>query len=123
MGDVAIDKTADDVGDGVAFADVGQKLVAKTLALGGAAHQTGDVDKSQAGRDDFLGAGDFGQDFQARVGHGDVADIGLDGAERIVRRLRRRRLRQSVEKRRLADIRQADDAAFETHLSARVWED
>ena len=115
MGDVAVDEAAHDMGDGVAFADIGEKLVAETFALGGAAHQPGDVDKSQAGRNDFLGAGDFGQHFKARVGHGDVADIGLDGAERIIGRLRRRRLRQGVEQGGFADIRQADNAAFETH--------
>ncbi len=59
--------------------------------------------------------GDLGQHFKARIGHGDVADIGLDGAEGIVRRLRRRRLRQGVEQGRFADVGQAHDAAFETH--------
>ena len=43
------------------------------------------------------------------------ADVRLDGAERIVRRLRRRGLGQRIEQRRLADIGQADDAAFEAH--------
>ena len=57
---------------------------------------------------------------EARVGHRDVADIGLDGAERIVGRLRRRRLGQGVEKGRLADIGQADNAAFETHEGKAV---
>ena len=45
----------------------------------------------------------------------DIADIRLDGAKGIVRRLRRSRLRQSVEQGRLADVRQADDAALEAH--------
>ncbi len=53
--------------------------------------------------------------FEARIGHGDLAGIGLDGAEGIVGGLRRGGARQRVEKRRLADIGQADDAAFETH--------
>ena len=53
--------------------------------------------------------------FKPRVRHGDLADVRLDGAERIVRRLRRRGLRQRIEQRRLADVRQADDAAFESH--------
>ena len=56
-----------------------------------------------------------GQHVEPRVGHRDVADIRLDRAERIVRRLRGRGLRQRIEERRLADIRQADDAAFEAH--------
>src|SRR5690606_38576552 len=52
---------------------------------------------------------------EARVRHGDLADIRLDRAERIVRRLRRRRLRQRVEKGRLADIGQTDDATLESN--------
>ena len=52
---------------------------------------------------------------EPRIRHSDLADIRLDRAEGIVRRLRCRRLRQRIEERRLADIRQADDAAFETH--------
>ena len=55
---------------------------------------------------------------QTRIRHGHVADIGLDRAERIIRRLRRRSLGQGVEQRRLADIGQPDDAAFETHEEA-----
>ena len=111
------------MGDGVAFADIGEKLVSEALALGGAAHQSGDVDKSQAGRDDFLRPGDLGQHFKARIGHGDIADIGLDGAEGIIGRLRRRRLRQGVEQGGFADVRQADNAAFETHVDARPLKD
>ncbi len=117
MGDVGILETAHDMGDGVAFADIGEELVAEPLAFRGAAHEAGDVDEGEPRRNDFLRAGDLGEHFEARIGHGDVADIGLDGAERIIGRLRRRGLRQRVEKGRLADIRQADDAAFETHGS------
>ena len=61
------------------------------------------------------GLGDRRQLVEPRIGHRDLADIRLDGAERIVRRLRRRRLGQRVEQRRLADIGQSDDAAFESH--------
>ena len=57
---------------------------------------------------------------EPRIGHRDLADIRLDGAERIIRRLRRRRLRQRVEERRLADIGQSDDAAFETHCVLNI---
>src|SRR5689334_18948421 len=49
----------------------------------------------------------------------DFADIRLDGAERIVGRLSRRRFRQRVEQCRLADIGQADDTAFESHIASR----
>ncbi len=56
-----------------------------------------------------------GQRVEPRVRHRHIADVGLDGAERIVGGLCGRRLREGIEKRRLADVRQADDAAFETH--------
>ena len=56
-----------------------------------------------------------GQLVEPRIGHRDLADIRLDGAERIIRRLRRRRLGQRIEQRRLADIGQSDDTAFESH--------
>ena len=115
MGDVAVLEAADHVGDRVAFADGGEELVAEPLALRGAADEAGDVDEGEPGRDDLLRAGDLGQHVETGIGHRDLADVGLDGAERIVGRLRRRGLRQRVEERRLADIGQADDAAFETH--------
>ena len=50
-----------------------------------------------------------------RLGHGDVAGVRLDGAERIVGGLGRRRLRQGVEQGGLADIGQADDRDFQGH--------
>ena len=52
---------------------------------------------------------------EPRIGHRHFADIRLDGAERIVRRLRRRRCGQRIEQRRLADIRQSDNSTFESH--------
>ena len=45
------------------------------------------------------------------VGHADHADIGLDGAERIVRRLNAR-CGEGVEERALADIGETDDSCF-----------
>ena len=115
MGDVAVLEAAHDMGDGVAFADVGEELVAEPFALRGAAHETGDVDEGQTGRDDFLRAGDFRESRQPRVRHRHLADVGLDRAERIIGRLGCGGLGQRVEERRFADVRQADDAAFETH--------
>ncbi len=115
MGDVVVLETAHDMRDRVAFADVGEKLVAEPLALRSAAHQPGDVDEGEARRNDLLRARDARQRLQPRVGHRDVADVRLDGAEGVVGRLRRGGLGQRVEERRLADVGQADDAAFEAH--------
>ena len=115
MGDVTILETAHHMGDGVDLADIGEELIAEAFALRGAAHEAGDIDEGEARRNDFRRSRDRGQRGEPRVGHGDLAHIRLDRAERVVRRLRRRGLRQRVEERRFADIRQADDAAFEAH--------
>src|SRR5262249_5844992 len=66
-------------------------------------------------RNDLRGTRDRRELVETRIGHRHLADIGLDGAERIIGRLRRRGLGERIEKRRLADIGQTDDAAFETH--------
>ncbi len=54
VGDVAAFETSHDMGDGVTFADIGQELVAQTLAFGGAFDETGDIDEGHAGRDDLF---------------------------------------------------------------------
>ena len=118
MGDVAAFEAAQDVDDGVDLADVGEELVAEALALGGAAHQAGNVDELELGLDLVGRFGDLGDPVEPRVGHRDPADIGLDRAERIIGGLRRRRLGQRVEQGGLADIRQPDDSATKTHLKS-----
>src|SRR5258707_7383395 len=113
MGDVAVLEAAQYMRDGVDLADMGEELVAEALALGGAADEAGDVDEGKPRRNDRLGMRDFRERLQAQIGHRHLAEIGLDGAERIVRRLRGGGLRQRVAERGLADIRQADAAALE----------
>jgi hypothetical protein len=61
---------------------------------------------------------DVGQRLHARIRHLDHADVRLDGAERIVFS-RDAGLGQGVEQGGLADVGQADDAAFETHGNPR----
>ena len=121
MGDVGILKAAHHMGDRIDLADGGEKLVAEALALRRAAHQTRDIDKGQPGRNDLGGLGDLGKLVEPGIRHRDLADIRLDGAERIIRRLRRRRLGQRIEQRRLADIGQPDDTAFESHRTFRSF--
>lgn len=118
MGDVVVFKTAQHVCDGIDFANVGQELVAEAFALGGAAHEPGDVDKGDARRNDFLGPCDLTDCIEARIRNGNFARIRLDGAERIVGSLCSCRLGERVEECGLADIRQSDNAALETHGSS-----
>jgi hypothetical protein len=99
MGDVAILEAAQHVDDGVHLTDIGEKLVAQPLALRGAADQAGDVDEFQTGGDDFHGFADRRQRLHPLIGHRDAADIGLDGAERIIRGLGGDGGRQRVEER------------------------
>ena len=88
MGDVVVLEAAQHMGDGVDLADIGEKLIAEPLAFRRAAHQAGDVDEGQPRRHDDRRLGEFGQRVEPLVRHRDLADIRLDGAERIIRRLR-----------------------------------
>ena len=118
MRDVAVLEAAHHVRDRVDLADVGEELVAEAFAFRCAAHQTGDIDEGQPGRNDLVAAGDPRQRVEPQVGNADVADVGLDGAEGIVRRLRRRGLGEGVEQGGLADVGQPDDAAAKSHQSS-----
>ena len=81
-----------------------------------AADQAGDVDELDLRLDLLRRAGDLADLVEPLVGHRDAADVRLDRAERIIRRLRRGGLGKRIEKRRFADVRQADDAAAEAHV-------
>src|SRR6185312_12455953 len=116
VGNVAVLETAQNVDDGVHFADIGQELVAKALTLRSATHQTGDSDELERCRHDFRRFADSREHVQTFVGHRDAANIRLDGAERVIGRLRRGGGRQGVEQRRFPDVGQPDDAAVEAHL-------
>ena len=105
-------KQRSDHRDRIGLANVAQERIAEALAGARAAHQAGDIDEANGRRDDALRAlTSRCEHRQARVGHGDLADVGLDRRKRIVRGERLRRARERVEDRRLADVRQADDSA------------
>jgi hypothetical protein len=112
--DVLVLEAAHHVHDRVGLADVAKELVAQALALACAGHQPGDVDELDDRRHDALGLDDLRELLQPRVRQLDDADVGLDGAEGVVLGSDAG-LRQGIEKGGLADIGQADDAAFEAH--------
>jgi hypothetical protein len=64
---VGVLEAADDLDDGIHFADVAEELVAEAFALRGAANQAGDIDELDGGRDLGLDLGHGGQPGQARV--------------------------------------------------------
>jgi len=101
--DVGVFEAANHVHDRVHFADVRQELVAQTLALGRALHQPRDIHELDHGRDLLLGPDELEQAVEPGVGHGDHADVGLDGAERVVL-CRRLRGGEGVEQGGLADV-------------------
>ena len=109
MDDVVVVKAAHNMDNGVDLADMGQELVAEAFALGRATHQAGDVHELHHGRRGLFGVIELGQRLQAGIGHGDHADVGVDGAERIVRALRAR-VGDGVKQGRFADVRQTHDS-------------
>ena len=80
----------------------------------------GDVDERHGRRDDLRGVEQLRQDVQARIGHADDADVGIDGRERVVGR-QHVVLRQRVEQCGLADVGQPDDPDGETHGLNSRW--
>ena len=111
--DVRVLEAADDLDDRVHLADVGEELVAQPFAGSRPLDEAGDVDQLDGGRHEGGRSRDRRDRLQALVGNRDDADIRLDGAERIVRRLGLASAGKGVEQRRLADVRQADNAGTE----------
>ena len=97
MGDIAIFKTAQHMGNRINFSDIGEKLIAQSLALGRAAHKPGNINKAQTGRDALGGTGNIGEAVKAGIRHGDIADIRLNRAERKIGRLRAGGFGQRIE--------------------------
>ncbi len=102
------------MGDGVDIANVGKELIPQPLTLRGSGHEAGDIHELNSRRHDLLRVHDVGELLQARVGHRHDPDVGVDRAERIVLG-RDLRPGESIEQGRLADVRQAHDAAADCH--------
>ena len=84
MDDVGIVEAAHDMGDDSDFADVGQKLVAKTFALGGTCHKTCDVHELNNSRNHLCRRNQADDLIKSRIGNVDNSDVRFDCAERIV---------------------------------------
>ena len=112
MDDVGVIKDADDMADGVAFANMGEELVTETFAFAGAFDEAGDVDEFDRGGDDFFGANGFSEFFEAMIWYFDDADIGVDCTKWIVGGVSAFGARKSVEKSGFANIWEAYDADF-----------
>ena len=86
MDDVVILKAAHHMNDGVHLPDVGQKLVAKALAFGGAFDETGDIHELDGGVGHLFGMVKRTETVHPGVGNGNDPHVGVDGAEGIVGR-------------------------------------
>ena len=73
MDDVLVVEAADHMDDGIGHTDVGQELVAQSLALGGALYQAGDVHKLNDCGGGLVGVGFFGEHFSGRRPRGPPA--------------------------------------------------
>ena len=106
--DIGIIEAADDMDDGIGIADVAEELVAETFSLRRALDETRNVHELDRGGGVFLRLVHLREIVQPCVRHGDNADVRLDRAERVVRRLRPG-VCQRIEKRALAHVGQTHD--------------
>ena len=91
-GDVVVDERPQHEHDRVDLADVGEELVAETLALAGAFDEPADVDDLDRGVHDVLRLRHRGEPVEPLVGHLGDADVRVLRGERVrARRGRRRR--------------------------------
>ena len=84
MDDVVVREEAHDLGDGVGLADVGEELVAQSLALARALDETRDIDELHGRRQRALRIDDLGECLDPGVGDRDDPHVGLDGREGVV---------------------------------------
>ncbi len=110
--DVRVFEAADDMDEGVHLADVAEELVAEALAVGGAFDEAGDVHELEGGGDLGVDLGDFGELGEARVGHADDAEVGFDGAERVILRRGLVGAGDGVEEGGFPHVRETDDACL-----------
>ena len=114
MDDVRIVEQTDDVGDGVHRADMSKKLISKTFALACAFDKTRDVDEFHGCGNGLGGMFQFDKFVHTRIRNGHDACVRLNGAEWKIGG-GRSAVAEGVEESGLADVRQTDETACETH--------
>ena len=109
MDDVVIVKAAHHMDDGIALADMPQKLVAEARALTGALDKACNIDKFNNGRGFLVGLPNLGQLVQPCIRHRHNAGVRLNGAEGVIGCLRILCAGQRIEQSRFAHIGQTHD--------------
>ena len=115
MGDVGVLEGPHHMRDCVHAANMREELVPQSLAFARALDQSRDVDELHRGGNDLLRLLQINQLLDARIRHRHDARIRLDGAERKIL-CRRLAIRQRIEQRGLADIRESYKTTGKSHL-------
>ena len=114
MDDVRIVEQTNDMCDRVNRADMSKKLIPKTFAFACAFDKTRDVDEFHRGGNRLGGMFQFDKFVHTRIRNGHDACVRLNGAEWKIGG-GRSAVAEGVEESGLADIRQTDETACETH--------
>ncbi len=83
--DVLVVEHAHDFGDGIRLADVGEELVAETLAFGSALYEACDVDEFHGSRNGLYRVRHDAELREALIWHRHDADCRVDGGKRVIR--------------------------------------
>ncbi len=105
---VFVFEAAHDMDDRVDFADMGKEFIAQSFAVRCALDKSRNVDKFDDGRCNFFAVVKSGELVQPFIGNGDDADVGFDGAERIIGGFCAR-MRDGVKECGFSDVRKTDD--------------
>ena len=81
---IGILKATDDLYNRVYLANMTEELIAETFAHARAFDETSDINELNRGRHNFLGMRDLSKSRQARIWHGDDADVWINRAKWII---------------------------------------
>lgn len=104
MNNLGIIEAPNDLEDGIDGTDVRQERVTQTGTSRGTTGQTGDIIHSQVGGNHGLGLVMGAEPVEALIRDDDTSFFGVDGGKGEVGGVTQRRLCDSLEERRLADV-------------------